>query len=251
MAKVFDLGFSPSAPTPQELDALPSRLAQVQGIAKGTTQTATGAIQSLLLPVQATALQASDALQTVLEDNMTAAKYVAAATEQHAQAFLNDQLQPVRDIAQKFVPPAPKKRRGRSNAGSSPSEAPAPSLPAPPPGCSWVMPPPGSTTPPRLVCTTPQTSLPAPAGVGASASGGTSAPSATPIQVLTFTVLFNCSLGEVAAVPGLTSQVELQLASEGWERLTGYAPITSASPAMVQGILSGIMAQVSGQCQQG
>jgi hypothetical protein len=164
---VFELGFPTGGPTPQELDALPSRLAQVQGISRGASQQAVGQIQGLLLPPSATALQAGDVIQGVAEDCMTQAALAQMQAYQQAMLAINALLEPlVNDYKANQPKPARKRRTSQITAppeAPGPPTAPGPPLPLPgpqppgslplaPPGCHWIIPPPGSLAPTQLVC---------------------------------------------------------------------------------------------------
>lgn len=121
------------------------------------------------------------------------------------------------------APPSP----GPSGGGGGPGR-----LPPAPPGCHWLLPPPGSLLPAKLICP-PGTKVPGvplspPPGQPPPSPGGAPPPSSEPPPspppppaTMLLAVLYHCQLGEIAGVPNMTGELLAQLNAEGWQL---YAP---------------------------
>lgn len=243
-------GLPAGAPTVAQLDALPSRLQVATGIRTGTMQAAVGAISGPLIQAEAAALQASDLIQTVVEEAMTLAA-------QAAQAATNQALQTIENILAPLVADVqanqPKTRKRCTNQTPAPG-AQGPGLsppPTPPPlGCYWLMPPPGTGQPDLLTCQDP---YPAdPYGYGPPVRQ----PSPPPLQpssppssnMVIYTVYANCNASLLAGVPNLTGTIDRQLKSEGWRQVFPPGTIEAGTPAEASQMLNSIAATVSRMC---
>lgn len=220
---LYSLGFTTGGPSPQELDLLPTRIAQAAGVQKGTLAQATGAIDGILLPVQATALQASDAIQGAIDGALEQPRDAQLATYQTALVAIDEILAPLRsDAAKNQTAPPKRKRRSKSSPEAGPSDV-QPVPPGLPPGCHWYQYPPGRSGPPRLVC--PSAPPPSPVPQPPAPGGGIfpppaplqpPPPPAPPVALNWYWMAVNCQLMEGVAVPCPSSDVQAQLVAEGY-----------------------------------
>lgn len=227
---VFALGFSGGGPTPSEVDSLSSRLAQAQGIRTGTQQQAIGYIDGLLLPVQATALQASDAIQGTIDSTLEPARDVQLGTYQAALQAIEMILAPLRADAAKNLPAPPKRRRKPKGAPPGGPAVAQTIPPTAPPGCRWYQYPPGQSGPPRLICPLP---VSPPVPVQQPPLPGGQPPSPTPQPPIgppgaqgglaMYWIILDCAANEAVAVPCATPDQQAQLMGEGWCPLEGVA----------------------------
>lgn len=216
---VFSVGFPVEGPTVQELDALPTRLAQVRGARQGAEQAAIGAVRMQLDQISALAQRSSDVLAGAIEEPLTSAAQTSLQTAQTATDAINQLLEPVRLTARQYAPSPPPSRRRSRNGAQPPAPIPLPGAPPAPPGCTWIAPPPGSDLPAHLYCQ-PIGAVPPPQAVPPGVTGpDTTSPGATlptPAQ-LTYWILVNCHTRQAAAVPNLTPADLRQLEMEGWK----------------------------------
>lgn len=222
MAESFNIGFPVDGPSIAEVDSLPSRVATLQGMRKGQEAAAIGVIRTYLNTVAAAAQQAGDQLQEPIEDGLTGASRASINAVTQAQAFINDQLAPVRLIAQKYAPPPPKKRKPRTSNGTVSPDVAQKIPPTLPPGCHWYVYPPGRTGPPKIVCPLPSplppTSPPTPAPGGSPPTQPPSpAPKPPPTGVgVPYWLILDCEHQEAAGIPNATPEQQAELYGEGW-----------------------------------
>lgn len=139
---LFGMGFPGPQVTAQEIDSLPSRLAQAKGVQQAAVQKAQAKIDSLLEPARQAADNAVGALLEPVEQILTVAGHSAA------QAVQTGQLATVRALQQPLVQalkygyvnqgtpvlsPTGKKTRSRRKAAVG-VDLPPPPPPSPPPG---------------------------------------------------------------------------------------------------------------------
>lgn len=234
----------------QGLDALPSRLAQAQGVQTGMLNAVTGAITSQLVPAEAPALQISDAVQTAIEEALTPAAQTMFGLVDQAMTMIAGVLAP---LAADYAANQPKSSK-RCRAKPATPGATGPGLgppPIPPPlGCYWLMPPPGQGQPDMLTCQNP---YPAdPYGYGPPVRqpsppplGTTTAPVSN--QVI-YTVYVNCDASLLAGVPNLTGAIDRQLKAEGWRQVFPPGTIEASSPEGAAQMLNSLAVAVSKMC---
>lgn len=168
---LFEMGFPAPTVTAQEIDTLPSRLAQARGVQMAASQKASAAIDTLLEPARQSADNAVGALLEPVETVLTDAGHGAAQAVQRGQLATVQALQHplVQALGYGYVnqgtpvlsPTGRKTRRKKSGNGAILDQ-----LPPPPP-------------PPN----------PAPAPV-----------------VTEYGVLVNCATKQIVAVPGLPGE---------------------------------------------
>jgi hypothetical protein len=138
---LFDVGFPGPSPTAQEIDSLPSRLAQAQGVKLAATQRLSGLASAAVEPAAGAADATVEALVAPAEAVLSGAQATAQGTLLQAQNAAVQALQaPLKAAAPLgyksagtplIMPPKPKRKRGGISL-------PVASPPPPPPPATIV-----------------------------------------------------------------------------------------------------------------
>lgn len=243
-------GLPVGSPPMAQIDSIPSRLAQAQGVQTGMMTAANGAVTSALLPAQTTALAISDQVQTAIEQALTPAAQVMFGIVNQAITSIEQVLAP---LIQDFQANLPKKKKSGTCAGTT-AGATGPGLsppPAPPPlGCYWLMPPPGSGQPNLLTCSNPYPAEPfgeqvptvihsPPVRQATTTTAGT---------MVIYTVYVNCNDNLLAGVPNNTGTLARQLKAEGWLPVFPPGAIEAQSPADAAALLQSLALTIAPMC---
>lgn len=119
---VFDVGFTSAPPSARELDALPTRIAQVSGVQKGTAARAQAQIEGLLANPTMVADYSSGQLLDNIGQGLVQPLQAADASVDAAKATIHNLLAPAIATANKYPPPGapPKPKRSRKKAAADP-----------------------------------------------------------------------------------------------------------------------------------